>query len=381
MPKFVALLPAILFVIPCLLVFPVSSADIIEDSWMSKAIMPAARTGLGVAVVDGKIYAIGGFDSRYELLSNNEMYDPITDNWTKLAPMPTARARFGIAVCENKVYVIGGVVGIAPSLENPVLGFSVVTGLNEVYDPVTNIWENKTSMPTARGGMQANVVNGKIYVTGGFIQQSSQFDPSFANATEVYDPVTDSWSTMASMPICQEEFASAAIDEEIFIISDKVQIFNTTTNQWSLGNPPPKPVYQGAAGATIGIMAPKRIYVMHGGTGFNQIYDPVNDSWTTGASLPNPELTRLTLAVAVVDDMIYAIGGSNTKPGATGVSASNDQYVPIGYGTIPESAQPTPNVLEIAVAVFSAAVVLTIIGITIIMYFKRRTDKLRDTSE
>jgi N-acetylneuraminic acid mutarotase len=381
MPKIVAVLPAILFVIPCLLVFPVSSADIIEDSWASKAIMPAARSGLGVAVVDGKIYAIGGYDSRHELSSNNEMYYPITDNWTKLAPMPTARARFGIAVCENKVFVIGGVVGVVPSSETGVLGFSVVTGLNEVYDPVTNIWENKASMPTARGGMQANVVNGKIYVTGGFIQQSSQFDPSFANATEVYDPVTDSWSTMASMPICQEEFASAAIDEEIFIISDKVQIFNTATNQWSLGNPPPKPVYQGAAGATIGIMAPKRIYVMHGGTGFNQIYDPVNDSWTTGASLPNPELNRLSLAVAVVDDMIYAIGGSNTNPGATGVVASNDQYVPIGYGTITESAQPTPNVLEIAVAVFSAAVVLTIIGITIIMYFKRRTDKLRDTSE
>jgi N-acetylneuraminic acid mutarotase len=60
--------------------------------------MPTARGGLGAAVVDGKIYAIGGFDSILTIVSNNEMYDPTNNSWTTLMSMHTARAHFGIAV-------------------------------------------------------------------------------------------------------------------------------------------------------------------------------------------------------------------------------------------------------------------------------------------
>lgn len=91
MLKISAFLLTALLVIPTLLIHPVSSIDTVEDSWTPKASMPTARSGLSAAVLDGKIYAMGGYDSHQELSSSNEMYDPIADNWTKLAPIPTAR--------------------------------------------------------------------------------------------------------------------------------------------------------------------------------------------------------------------------------------------------------------------------------------------------
>lgn len=65
----------------------------------------------------------------------------------------------------------------------------------------------------------------------------------------------------------------------------------------------------------------------------NQIYNPNSDSWTTGVSIPTP---RNNLAITVVNDMLYAIGGSNTAdPSALNILADNDQYTPFGYGTAP----------------------------------------------
>ena len=52
--------------------------------------------------------------------------------------------------------------------------------------------------------------------------------------------------------------------------------------------------------------------------------------------MPNAESNRLTLALAVIDDTLYALGGSNTNnPGTINILATNDQYTPIGYGTVP----------------------------------------------
>ena len=125
--------------------------------------MQVARASLGVAVVNGQIYAIGGVvdpPSWVQCTSTNEKYDPATDRWVFKASMPTSRASFGIAVYNNKIYCIGGTTDVKN-------GQYVVSGVNEIYDPATDKWETKASMPTARVGVTANVVDGKIYLLGG----------------------------------------------------------------------------------------------------------------------------------------------------------------------------------------------------------------------
>ena len=140
-----------------------------EGSWASKAPMQVARSGLGVAVVNGKIYAIGG-TSGNGFLATNEVYDPATNTWSSKKPMPTPRSVFGIAVYQNTIYCIGGYIK------------GGATGVNEVYDPATDTWKTKAPMPTPSLNLQANAVNGEIYLIGG--------SPN-GTLNQVYDPASN----------------------------------------------------------------------------------------------------------------------------------------------------------------------------------------------
>ena len=53
--------------------------------------MGTARWGMGVAVLDGKLYAVGGSDHDGASLSLVEWYDPALNAWEAVAPMGTAR--------------------------------------------------------------------------------------------------------------------------------------------------------------------------------------------------------------------------------------------------------------------------------------------------
>jgi len=330
-----------------LLTFFIPLAYATEDSWASKAPMQVARSGLGVAAVNGKIYAIGGSNASgfapsiggSAVLGNrdigghvgtNEEYDPETDTWTYKASMPTPRIVFATAVYQNKIYCVGGKTSDG------------VTGVNEVYDPATDTWETKTSMLTARGWLTANVVGDKIYLIGGYPNRT---------LNEVYDPATDTWTTKTSSPKATGfigGYASAVFDNKIYVIGGLSedqsyslnQIYDTETDTWSYGISPPSGVGGGAAAATTGNLAPKQIYVIGVPLALspgaplysNQVYDPEKDNWTVATDLPT---RRFNFGVAVINDTLYAIGGHTYDlPGFFAPSATNEQYTPIGY--IPE---------------------------------------------
>jgi hypothetical protein len=203
MRKSVALLLILVFLTAsCLMVAKpaFSSAEVAEDTWAAKASMPTARAGLGVVAVNGKIYAIGGTTaggqyppdvSRGGFVGTNEEYDPETDTWTIKASMPTPRDYFAIAAYQNKIYCIGGAIGFTVDEMSGFYGY-VASGVNEVYDTVTDSWVTKASMPFNGMKLQANVINGKIYVMQGFY-------------VHVYDPADDSWTNRTRMPATPRE--------------------------------------------------------------------------------------------------------------------------------------------------------------------------------
>jgi N-acetylneuraminic acid mutarotase len=332
------LLLALFLAISCLIaVKPAFSFTVpAENTWTQKAPMHEARYGIGIAVVNGKIYAIGGstrsggggtikgpLPVTGGTVGTNEEYDPKTDTWTTKTPMPTPIQNFAIAAYNNKIYCMNG--------------------KNEVYNPETDMWETKTPMPTPRGALQANVVDGKIYLIGG---------DTNGTLNEVYNPETDTWATETPMPTASYGYASAVVDKKIYIIDSNLnQIYDTETDTWSQGAPSPSGfAFGGAAGATTGVNAPKLIYVLGEYSNsregeppyFVRVYDPEKDVWTFGSDIPTH---RYLLGVAVVDDMLYAIGGfTSSYPdmpfsypyGPTNTPyATNEQYTPFGYGTIP----------------------------------------------
>jgi N-acetylneuraminic acid mutarotase len=140
---------------------PVSASELVENSWNTKTSMSQARTNLGVVTVDGKIYAIGGATDKYSYVGMNEMYDSKTDTWVTMISMPTPRGSLGIVVYEDKIYCIGGFTNYA--IGDMGLITYTACSITEVYDTVTDSWSTKASMPV-NGSSQAHVINGKIYV-------------------------------------------------------------------------------------------------------------------------------------------------------------------------------------------------------------------------
>jgi hypothetical protein len=70
-------------------------------------------------------------------------------------------------------------------------------------------------MPTARDGLAAAIVSGKIYAIGG------ANSTGYLNTVEVYDPSSDSWSTAASMPTARAGLAVIPVDGKIYAIGDR----------------------------------------------------------------------------------------------------------------------------------------------------------------
>jgi Uncharacterized protein conserved in bacteria len=113
-----------------------NNLKLVAKPWTTKAPMPTHREQLGIGVVNGKLYAVGGFDGSY-FFAKNEEYNPSTNTWETKAPMPTPREALGVGVIDNKLYAVGGYK-------------SSPLATNEEYDPSTNTWETKAPMPTPR---------------------------------------------------------------------------------------------------------------------------------------------------------------------------------------------------------------------------------------
>ena len=338
-----------------------------ENSWVPRASMQGARGSIGTVAVNGKIYAIGGSNGTVE------EYDPATDTWTFKKPMPTPRISFSIAAFENRIYCIGGY-----------LNNRSITGVNEVYDPATDTWMTKAAMPTPRLGLQANVAAGRIYLIGGYLPPDTPGSRITAvSVNEAYDPETNSWTAMSPLPYSLDPVASAVIDNVIFVFGGLYEgsvyaslnlIYEAETDAWSEGPTPPSAVEAGEAAATTGVNASKRIYVLV--RDYSQralplgtpeqlriqlrVYDPRSETWTEGAALPT---YRLAFGFAVLDDLLYAVGGHNILLNSTIPHdwasqyfleyATNERYTPFDYGTpdtspivLPDRTAPTVTVLS-----------------------------------
>jgi hypothetical protein len=355
------------------------------DYWSAKAPMlhPLGDDGyqiydgVGVGVVGANIYAVAkNYDVSSSLTAYFDVYNPNTDIWTEKSPIPKWIYDYVVAVCENRIYVISD------------SSSGAILGRNQEYDPTTDTWAIKTPMPAENPlisdgtsslllgivNAQAAVADGKIYIIGG---GATTFGYTFNiwESNEAYDPATDSWSQMAPIPIPVSNYASAVIDDNIYVIggitseqftfngtqygtvtsTNLVQIYNTETNQWTQGAPMPEYMYGMSAVSSGGW-----IYVFGGVAGENsstinpspvpvdwtQIYDAPSNSWFNSAPLP----TALYASSCVnVNGELYVLSGidSNrnwvttnyeyTPPGYTPVNSVN----PAASSTISPSEQPT----------------------------------------
>jgi len=165
--------------------------------------MLTPRGAFSTSVVNGKIYAIGGWNAvpgggvNFSVV---EEYDPVTDTWTKKTDMPTARGWLSASALNGKIYVFGGENGSRLSTV-------------EEYDPKTDKWTKKADMPTARNALSTGTVDGKIYSVGGVSAAGTEL-----RLVEEYDPITDTWIRKADMLFARDAPSTSVIGGKIYAI-------------------------------------------------------------------------------------------------------------------------------------------------------------------
>jgi N-acetylneuraminic acid mutarotase len=256
--------------------------DPAANEWTKKNPMPVALHHAMTTVLNGKIYVFGGFsrpgkELAWQPVDNAWEYTPGTDTWKALAPLPTRRGAGGAAVVNGKIYVMGGASTI-PGATDPAIRFDgqprdSVLGTNEEYDPAANTWRSRATMPTARNHFLTAETGGKIYTIGGrlgstFITRSSNTD-----VNEEYDVAQDVWRTKAAMPTARSGVAGGVHDGKIYVAggefqNDKMMAafrafegYDPGTNTWDAGLPRMRIPRHGFAGAVIG----DRLHVVAGG--------------------------------------------------------------------------------------------------------------------
>ncbi|HVT39257.1 MAG TPA: hypothetical protein VHE78_09445 [Gemmatimonadaceae bacterium] len=81
------------------------------DSWTIKTSMPTPRLALGVGVSGGLLYAVGGaFAGGASAPSTGalEVYDAAANVWSTKTSMPTARYSMGVTMVNGVLYAVGG---------------------------------------------------------------------------------------------------------------------------------------------------------------------------------------------------------------------------------------------------------------------------------
>ena len=280
----------------------VSVTPVGSGEWATVAPMPTPRRALGVAVVNGILYAIGGMGSANQPLGTVEAYDPATNTWTTMAPMPTPRESFGVAVVDGLIYAVGGNDGTNY--------YSTV----EVFDPATNTWSAKSPMGVVRSDLGVGVANGIIYAVGG---HGTGF--SVLSAVEAFDPTTDAWTDRSPMPAPRQQVGVATIGGSLYVAGGAnpastrlatLTKYNPATDTWTtLAS---MPTARGAVGVDT---ANGSLYVVGGETSAHvytaalEAYDPGTNSWFTLTAMPT---ARYYIGAAFVDGTLYVAGGMNT---------------------------------------------------------------------
>jgi N-acetylneuraminic acid mutarotase len=232
-----------------------------SDTWTSLAPVPTPVGGATLAcdVAGGKLFLFGGVDVSPASTNLVQAYTVATNTWSNNPPMPGTRHLMGSGIIGDFIYLVAGYSAVGGIAESQ----------NWQFNPSTGAFTPRTSLPIALGGAGSAVSGGQLYIMGGANPDSTALDTNYA-----YDPETDTWALKASVPTPVHVPAGVALsaagncDGDIILIgggnpvladqalrstaeapqaTNVTQIYDVVTNSWVSG--PPLPVGRSFIGA------------------------------------------------------------------------------------------------------------------------------------
>lgn len=312
--------------------------------WTTAASQPyTVNEGHG-KVVNGKLYAFGGFDSVKLALSGNKTWVPTdrayvfdstiqtTNAWNPIAPMPRMNngtcpggiTHTGCTTDGRDIYFAGGYTANTS-------GSAQIFGTKEVWKYIVaeNRYERLPDLPLVHSCGQMEYLEGKLHL----ISRTSPSRTADYGDHFVLDlgNLSAGWKTLAPLPNPTQHAGSTVFEGKIYFLdgqnghdatsipNKRMRRYDPATDTWtSLAD---VPVPAGKPGrehiCTSVVVFGNRLLLLGGETGFNKgisdwvsAYNPATDTWDNLTPLPTPKWAGVAF---VINGEIYYTGGSYQK--------------------------------------------------------------------
>ena len=218
-----------------------SSARPVALSQRVEASLPSAVQETAAAATATKLYVVGGYDANGQSVASVFVFDGA--RWANGASFPIAVNHPAAAVLNGDVFVAGGFTSGSATNRVFVLAHGATT------------WKEIASMHTAGAAAALLTVGRSLYVIGG-IAGSTQIAQ-----VERYDPATNTWTDITQMPRPRNHVAGYVNGQLACVAggrepstSNAVDCLDTTTTTWRPGIPLPTPTSGAAAGIVNGVL-------------------------------------------------------------------------------------------------------------------------------
>ena len=258
--------------------------------------------------------------------------------YVKLQDLPKAIYSFSHVLYGNKLYIAGGSISKEedealrlmeeyasvgfdeflkalkrhPDIEWPEFNSQIFS-----YDLNTKIWETNSAETIGRTNLNAEVVDGKIYLIGGQSLSTNHLKELLPNQIEVFNPATGELRVDETNPHQAVHFASFTTDSLLFVAggstrryrttgkkeySGQVHVYNPGTGYWKELGPMPE------AKETTAIRVGEKVYFIGGykeqPLDFIETLDLRNGKWKRLGTLPSPIENP---ALATKNNIIYIL--------------------------------------------------------------------------
>lgn len=245
---------------------------------------PTKRNSFTVESSGGRVIVFGGLDANGTYVSAVDVYDPMVGRWTKGAPWKGAHMAYSAKIGDT-VCLFGGAAGRDAHLSRDV----------DCYDVLTDTWTSKTPVPEdVGGGLYPAVWGGRVWLLGSTKFDSQDLVTPLATAYS-FDPVADKWTKVSAPPSSRGGAGVVPYDQKLYVIAgfskpsektaepdSKMLVYDPLADTWKTGAQMPSrgigfglDALSSGPVAYFGMMPP----VLHR-------YDVSRDLWTAGKEPP-----------------------------------------------------------------------------------------------
>lgn len=196
-------------------------------------------------------------------------------------------------------------------------------------------WAGNVGLPAAAAEMSVTrrfltsaVIGTNIYAIGGY-------NGSSTNTNEMYDTITNTWTTKRVLSIYTYGGAAVSCNGSIYHLggynyTTSNYMYNPTTNTWTS-----KRALLYAKQYSAAVEANGKVYISQGNNTYNMVYDPSTNAWTQLRSNSSTSAGNY-VSSAYYNGKIYVMGGASYPTYAYSYDIANNKWssvraIPTGF--------------------------------------------------